>query len=116
MPTKMTEIQDAHDVLHRARIAQDEGRHDEALRDLVWFHQNALKHDRALYGVRLSFALGYWNELADVYPPARLALEAAKRDACSILLASGGSRELFHDVVAINRELGRRGDTYRFFV
>jgi len=112
----MPDRQDAHDVLRRGRIAQLEGRHEEALRDLVWFHHNALKHDRALYGVRLSFALGYWKELADAYPPARRALDATKKEACRVLLESGGSRDLFHEVVAINRELGERGQTYRFFV
>lgn len=93
-----------------------ESRHEHALRDFIWFHKNALKHDRAYYGVRLSFALGYWMELGKVYSPALKALQSFKRQGESALIRGKGNRDLFHDVESINKELGRINDTYKLFL
>lgn len=103
-------------ILNRGRTSALEGRHAQALRDFVWFHEHALEHDRAYYGVRLSFALGYWEELAEVYPPALEALQAVKRRSEATLLGGGGDRDLFNDVKSINRELSRTSDTYDLFL
>jgi hypothetical protein len=102
-------------VLNRGRDAFWAGRYQEALDDLIWFHENALQHDRAYYGVRLSFALGHWKDLADVYPPAMDALEAVRSTAVSSLRAGSGNRDLFHDLMSINRELGKGHETYVLF-
>jgi hypothetical protein len=107
---------DPSEILRRGRTSTFEGRHEEALRDFLWFHKHALEHDRAYYGVRLSFALGYWKELADVYEPAAVALDATRREAAESLLRGEGSRSLFHDVASIDRELGRTEKTYELFV
>jgi hypothetical protein len=107
---------DPREVLNRARTAVSEGRHEEALRDLLWFHEHALEHDRSFYGVRLSFALGYWKELADQYPPALEALKSVKQRSEEALIRGEGDRGLFHDVQAINRELSCVGDTYKLFL
>jgi hypothetical protein len=87
------------------RIAK-EGNYEEALERHVWFHDHALEHQPSMMGVRLSFALSYWTDLGNKYPPA---LEKLKeiRDAKEGLIKQGkGSFELFHDVTSINRELG----------
>jgi hypothetical protein len=105
----------AQQRLHAARMAAAEGRHEEALREYVWFHEHALQEEPALYGVRLSFALSYWRELAQVYPPADQALRAI-RDRKTRLVESGVTdRGLFHDVEAINQYLGVPQDTVRLF-
>jgi len=86
------------------RLAND-GETQEALDRFVWFHQHALEHEPAMYGVRLSFALSYWKKLADVYPPALAAMREI-RDRSQKRMASGdGSKALFDDVVAFNGEL-----------
>jgi hypothetical protein len=64
--------------LQNAFTAAGEGRHEEALREYIWFHDHALELEPALYGVRLSFALAYWVELAQDYPAARTALEGIR--------------------------------------
>lgn len=102
-------------VLNRGRDAFRAGRYQEALNAFVWFHDNALQHDRAYYGVRLSFAIGNWRDLADVYPPARKALESVRSRAAAALRAGSGSRELFHDFKSINRELEKVRETYDLF-
>jgi len=102
-------------VLNRGRDAFSAGRYQEALDDFIWFHDNALQHDRAYYGVRLSFAIANWKDLADVYPPAREALESVRSRAAATLRAGSGNRELFHDFKSINRELKEVRETYDLF-
>src|SRR4051812_29867743 len=63
----------ASERLHSGRTATHEGRFEEALSQFIWFHEHSLEEDRAYLGVRLSFALSYWMELAERYPPARAA-------------------------------------------
>jgi hypothetical protein len=103
------------EILRRGRTHQWEGRHEQALEDFTWFHKHALEYDRAYYGVRLSFAIGYWKELADVYPPAAAAMASVKSDTIAALMRGEGDRSLFADVVAINRELGCSSETYDLF-
>lgn len=107
---------DAGEVLRRGRSAALEGRYDEALRDLLWFYEHALEHDGSYHGVRLSFALGYWKDLADVYPPALEALLATRRVTEAKFTSGAGDRHVFRDLVALNRELGLVADTYKVFV
>jgi hypothetical protein len=103
-------------ILSRGRAAALEGRHEQALRDFLWFHKQALKYDGAYYGVRLSFALGYWMELGKVYAPALKALKSVKKQGEATLALGKGDRALFHEVMSINRELGRTKDTYKLFL
>ena len=100
------------DRLEKAREAAFAGRHAEALREYVWYHNNALKHERAQYGVRLSFALGYWMDLAEVYPPAKRKLISIRDKKTKTLLEGKGTRGLFHDVESINRALDEVNATY----
>lgn len=108
---------DPGDILRRARAHAGEGRHEEALADYLWFHRHALEHERAYYGVRLSFALAYWKELADVYPPAAEAMRTIRSETADALLrGEGDTRHLLNDVEALDRELGGSRDTYDLFV
>jgi len=106
---------DPGEILQRGRKATFDGRSEEALRDFIWFHEHALEHDRSYYGVRLSFALGYWMDLAESYPPARAALEQIKRQKDELLAGGSEDRALFHDIVRINEHLGVEADTYQLF-
>jgi hypothetical protein len=102
-------------VLNRGKDAFFKHQYQEALECFIWFHENALVHDPAYYGVRLSFAIGYWKDLADVYPPAKAALESVRMSAALALRDGAGDRERFHDLVSINRELGKAIETYQLF-
>ena len=106
----------ARDRLQAARAAVKDGRYEEALRGYVWFHENALAEDIALRGVRLSFALGNWRDLGDLYPPALVKLQETA-DVKRMLLEQGAEDcSLFNDVVAIDRELKNERATYDLFV
>lgn len=108
---------DPGDILRRGRAQASEGRYEDALSDYLWFHKHALEYERAYYGVRLSFALVYWKELADVYPPAGAAMKAVRDEtAAAVLRSEDSTRALFDEVEAIDRELGRSRDTYELFL
>jgi hypothetical protein len=103
-------------ILHSAVSDTRDGLHAQALAKFLWFHNNALRHNRAFYGVRLSFALSYWMGLAAIYPPARAAF-AQTRDETEAAFRGDSSRfELFHDLAALNEHLGDGERTADLFV
>lgn len=108
-------IMDIRNRYQRAQEAAREGRHEEALREYLWFHEHALEIEPSLYGVRLSFALAAWLDLGHAYPPALDALKRVRDEKTRRLLASEGGRELFHDVEAINEHLDDDEATYELF-
>lgn len=101
---------DPSSILHSAVADTQSGAHEDALAKLLWFHHNALRHDRAWFGVRLSFALSYWLQLAEVYAPARDAF-VRTRDEAESAFRGGSNFDLFCDLAAMNRELGDIGRT-----
>jgi len=105
----------AQERLNTARTAAHEGKYSEALSEYIWFHNHALEERPSLRGVRLSFALGYWLELAGKYPPARSALKDIREEKTRRLLEGAEDWELFNDVHAINRTLSNDEATYDLF-
>ena len=101
----------AHDlpqqVLNEARAAFRRGAHGEALEKYLWFHHNALAHNLALAGVRLSYALAEWIHLGSAYPPARTALESIQNENRRALEEGTLNFSQFNDFAAINKRLGR---------
>jgi hypothetical protein len=106
---------DPRDKLKEAAIHVSQERYADALRAHVWFHEHALEHERALYGVRLTSALADWVELGHLYPEALQSLERIRDAKTAALVAGPRGRDVFHDVVAINRELGEGGRTLELF-
>jgi len=107
------------DILQQAKADQRNGDYADALAKHLWYHDNATRIQPAQSGVRLSFALGSWLELAEVYPPAlvklkevRNATEAKIRDESKIRVRF----EDFHDFVALNRTLRQEKKTSDTFV
>lgn len=105
----------AQERLHAARLMALEGRHEEALCEFIWFHEHALEEEPSLYGVRSSYALFYWMDLAQAYPPARAALEAQRDRHAGALLDGSGGRQAFGDLAAINERLDCAAHTYQMF-
>ena len=95
----------AEERFSRAREHIEAGRYEEALADLIWFHDNALLESRAWSGVRLSYALYDWVGLGELYPPALVALQTVRDDKAAGLLDGTLDRSAFHDVAAINTVL-----------
>jgi hypothetical protein len=107
---------DPHKRLTAGEQAAREHRYEEALDHYVWFHEHALEHDEALYGVRLSFALASWDELGKAYPRAVEVLTEIRDRKTERLRTGEGNRDLFNDVEAINQHLNEDEATYRLFV
>jgi hypothetical protein len=103
-------------ILKEAKSDADAGRYSDALAKHLWFHRNALTYERALYGVRLSFALGYWLELSEHYPPALEALKDSREEAAGRIRSGTGGRDDFHDFSSINEYLNEEAATTELFI
>jgi hypothetical protein len=108
-------IGDPKRVLREAVALMRQGRYAESLQKHLWFHDHALEHQRALAGMRLSFALAYWLELAACYPEAMQALATIRDRKAQALTGGKGSFELFHDLAAINGYLHEEPETVALF-
>ena len=102
------------DILSSARADKQHGRFERALAKHIWYHDNALKHQRSQYGVRLSFALGDWLELAQLYPPAKAAF-LHTRDKTETAFREHPDPNLFHDLSSMNRYLKEDNRTVDLF-
>ena len=92
-------------ILHEATRDSQVGDEEIALQKFLWFHQHALRHEPSLSALRLSFALGYWADLSDRYPPARDAMERVFQDTEEAFHHSR-TVERFQELVALNHYLG----------
>ena len=102
-------------ILSEARADAQMRQYSRALSKHVWFHEHALEIQPAQYGVRLSFALSYWIELGEKYPPAIEKLKEIRDDAAKKVIAGKEVREWFHDMEAINTNLGEDQNTVTIF-
>ena len=92
-------------ILHTAVDDTRQGLYERALEKFLWFHSNALKHDDGLGGVRLSFALAYWLDLASKYGPALDAFVRTRDETEAAFLQDPSKFDLFDDLAAMNRDL-----------
>ena len=95
---------DSHKAIEFAVAYTNKGEYAEALEMFEWFHFNALSIRSSLYGVRLSFALGYWMKLTKVYPMAKQRLLEIRDEEIEKIKGSKWSFEGFHDVAAISKQ------------
>jgi hypothetical protein len=103
-------------ILQEAHADTRAKRYETALAKHVWFHEKALSIEPALYGVRLSFALSNWHELAKEYPPALMKLKDIRDQAKKNVIEGKDVRESFHDMGSINDQLGEQAATKKVFV
>jgi len=112
------ESPDPQAILKEIRVDLRKGRHEVALAKHLWFHEHALELRPSLSGVRLSFALSYWLELGESYPPAlekmkqvRDEVEKRIRDEDQVRVRFSD----FHEFVALNRTLREEQRTAQTF-
>jgi hypothetical protein len=106
---------DPQAILREARADKKARRYETALAKHLWFHKNALSIKPSLSGVRLSFALSYWHELAKEYPPALRKLEQIRDQAAQNVVDDKDVFESFHDMASINRTLDEESRTKGVF-
>jgi len=102
-------------ILREARADAEVGKYEVALEKHLWFHRNALSIQESLAGVRLSFALSYWQKLGEKYPQATQAMEEVRDEALQALLAGRKVRNNFHDMRSLNLVLGEESRTKDVF-
>jgi hypothetical protein len=95
---------DPRAALDEARTLRLAGRLDEALEKHLWFQDNASRIEPALIGVRLSFALAEWGELAKIHPAASAAMQA-RFAAFSATFAATGDDGAWMEVTALGRQM-----------
>src|SRR4051812_41965601 len=105
----------ARAALNAAQKLASQGKFSAALKKHIWFHNHALEIRKSYYGVRLSFALAYWMELARKYPPALAALRKIRDKKTASLSRGKADRALFHDVESINDRLKESAATVTLF-
>lgn len=113
-PWTPAENPDPSEILNSAAHDKRDGNYERALAKHLWFHQSALVFQDSLSAVRLSFALGYWSELASVYPPAQEAMEKTRDQAEAEFEESLGFH-FFCDLAALNDCLGEESRTVEAF-
>ncbi len=106
---------DLQEILTEAKNLAANGRHEEALQRHLWYHYHALELEPSQSGVRLSFALSDWMELARHYPKARQALVEIRDRGANKFDAGEGSFAAFHEVASINSYLGEQDATLSLF-
>lgn len=104
------------EIFHEAKTDTAARRYSEALAKHVWFHENALKYQESLYGVRLSYALEEWVKLGAVYPPALEKLKNIRDQAAQNVRGEKEIRPAFHDFAALNQVLTEEDKTSELFV
>lgn len=109
-------MQQPNEVFERAREARLAGRYQEALKDHLWLHEHALEVSPDWRGVRLSFALRDWIYLADLFPPARAALQAIRDRESARMLGGAATVERFREIAAINEALREVQATHQLFL
>ncbi len=102
-------------IYDAAKALASSGEYPAALERYLWYWNNALKYDRALTGVRLSFVLSDWVELGNHYPPARKALVDIRDRDTRTFLDGHGTFDLFMDVSSLNNYLKDDNATYELF-
>jgi hypothetical protein len=111
-------------MLTNAIAARNEGRKDDALRHLLQVYGRVVEGD-AIGAASDFITMFEWEQLAEVYPPARAALASARDDQVRRLLEnddqfSEGSarwpRSRFAVIVGMNKTLQEPHVTYTLFV
>jgi len=106
---------DPREIRDEAETDIEEGRLDLAAEKYLWYHENALKYEPSLGGVRLSYALGDWRDLADKYPPALQDMHLVRDRAEEALRSRDDDPYAFQDFVALNDVLRDDGRTIELF-
>ena len=104
-------IEEVRQISTDAKALQELGRYEEALQRHLWLHHQALEIAPSLFGLRMSFWLSDWAELAQRFPKAKQALIEIRDQKTRELAAGRGDLGLFIDVDRINSDLRDDGAT-----
>jgi len=90
-------------ILSEAELDAKAKRYQLALEKYLWIYEKSTVVEPAFIGVRLSFALAAWNDLANEYPPAMKKLLEKRDEALQMLNEGRDPQRSFMDLAGINR-------------
>jgi len=102
---------DPDSIRQEAEADARAGRYEIALAKHVWFHENALKINRSMSGLRLSFVLSDWKRLGQDYPPALAKLRQIRDHLAAQAKEGIDIGEGFQDLARINETLDDESKT-----
>ncbi|HEX9009365.1 MAG TPA: thioredoxin domain-containing protein [Holophagaceae bacterium] len=88
-----------------ARVLMQQGRDEEALKELLWLYDDGMKRNPSSRGVRNSFLLLDWARLGRDYPPALASLRQHREAAQRQFLASPEDVSVALDLTSLNHAL-----------
>jgi tetratricopeptide (TPR) repeat protein len=106
---------DPNKVRDEANELKARGQYGPALERYLWYWNHALEYEPGLSGVRLSFLLSDWVELARRYPEAKQALLDLRARDTEVFLGGGGYFDLFMELSSLNQYLQDENATYELF-
>ncbi len=110
---------DPQKILYEAEADASAGRYKEALAKHIWYRKNAVRIQPAQVGVRDSFALMYWAQLAEKYPPAMKKLKAIRDEAVQQLHDKNNDAKsatsAFISAVSVNNGLKEQAKNVEMF-
>ncbi len=115
MTFKPSPGQSCLEVLDAANSDRRAGRYAESLQKHEWFFEHS-RNERGMGGVRLSFALGDWLELASDYQPAMVAFVSLRDRTETRCRESRGEFKAFHELSALNEYLDSNERTIAMFL
>ncbi|MFN7627424.1 MAG: hypothetical protein ACK5PZ_11380 [Pirellula sp.] len=92
-------------ILSEAELDAKANRYQLALEKYLWIYEKSTVVEPAFIGVRLTFALAAWNDLANKYPPAMKKLLEKRDEALNMLNEGRDPQRSFMDLAGINRVL-----------
>jgi hypothetical protein len=114
-PEYLTQSAEDTSYLSQTRGLTRQGKYEEALKRFLWFDRQIYDSASEMNGVRRSFALSYWKELANRYQPALDSMLEIRDSKTTKVLSDGGTCALFADVVAINRTVEENSKSISLF-
>jgi hypothetical protein len=107
------------DIHREAQADARAGRYEDALAKHLWYHENAEKLAPGQTGVRRSFALSSWYDLAADYPPALAKFKEVRDAARKDVLEGEHPKHVwnaFADYQAMSKQLGKEDDVTALFL
>lgn len=101
--------------LNLARKLAEAGKADEAAKEYVWLWKNMLKHERSMYGVRLSFMVRDMTDLATEHEVARAMFAKLRDETGERLEGLRVSQDDAVDWVHLNEVLGEPDKTIAWY-
>jgi hypothetical protein len=106
-------------ILREAESDARAGRYEDALAKHLWYHENAEKFDAGQTGVRRSFALSSWYDLAADYAPALTKFEEIREAARKGVLESKHPKHVwndFADYASMTKKIGEEKQIAELFL